>query len=112
ITVNPATGGNQAPVLTQPADMTVSEGVTADQTLNATDPDGDPLTFSKVLGPTFMTVGTVTSTTGNVHLAPGFADAGTYTATVRADDGKGGTDDKSFTITVLDVNRAPVADAG
>jgi len=112
ITVNPATGGNQAPVLTQPADMTVNEGDTADQTLNATDPDGDPLTFSKVLGPTFMTVGTVTSTTGNVHLAPGFADAGTYTATVRADDGKGGTDDKSFTITVLNVNRAPVADAG
>ena len=112
ITVNPAQGGNQAPVLTQPDNMTVNEGETADQTLNATDPDGDPLSFSKIGGPTFMTVGTVSSTTGNVHLAPGFADAGTYTGTVRADDGKGGTDDKSFTITVNNVNRTPVADAG
>jgi PKD repeat protein len=99
-------------VLAQPDNMTVDEGQTADQTLNATDPDADALSFTKVGGPTFMTVGTVTPTTGNVHLAPGFADAGTYTGTVRADDGKGGTDEKSFMITVNNVNRAPVADAG
>src|SRR5205823_6669186 len=65
------------------------------------------LTFSLVVGPAFMTV----SSTGNVHLAPGFADAGTYTGTVQVSDGTL-TDQKSFTITVVNVNQAPVADAG
>ncbi|HMI32153.1 MAG TPA: PKD domain-containing protein, partial [Candidatus Limnocylindrales bacterium] len=76
--------------------------------LTATDPDGNPLTFTKVTGPLFMTV----STSGLVTLAPGFSDAGTYTATVRVSDGNGGTDTKSFTITVNNVNRAPTANAG
>ena len=37
-----------APVLVPPSVMRVNPGETADQTLLATDPDGDPLTFSKV----------------------------------------------------------------
>src|SRR6185503_6139404 len=105
ITVNDVGGGNQPPVLAQPTDMTVNEGATADQTLSATDPDGDALTFSKAAGPAFMTV----SGAGVVHLAPGFADAGTYTGTAQVSDGSL-TDSKSFTITVNNVNRAPTAD--
>ncbi len=105
-----AAGGNP-PVLTQPANMTVDEGATVDQTLTASDPDGDALSFTKEGGPTFMTVGTSTPTTGTVHLAPDFVDAGTYGATVRASDGTL-NDQKSFTITVNNVNRAPTADAG
>jgi PKD repeat protein len=93
---------NNPPVLAQPANMTVNEGATSDQILTATDPDGNPITFSKVSGPTFMTV-----VGNNVHLAPGFSDAGTYTGTVRASDGSL-SDDKSFTITVINVNRPPV----
>jgi hypothetical protein len=69
-----------APILSQPADMTASEGARVDQTLTATDADGDPLTFSKVSGPSFVTVTTVSpgtgSATGNLHLAPGPNDAG------------------------------------
>ena len=106
-----STQQNHAPVLAQPNNMTVDEGATADQVLTATDQDGDALSFTKVGGPTFLTVGTVTSTTGNAHLAPAFADAGTYNATVRASDGSL-SDDKSFSITVNNVNRAPVANAG
>jgi len=71
--------------------------------------DGDALTFTKASGPLFMTVTTTNNTTGNVHLAPGFADAGTYTVSVQASDGKGGTDTKSFLITVNPVNRKPTA---
>ncbi len=97
---------NQPPVLAQPASMTVNEGATADQTLTGSDPCGDPLTFSKAGGPSFMTVTTTTATTGNVHLAPGFADAGTYTATVRVSDGAT-FDQKSFTILVNPTDRAP-----
>ena len=90
---------NRAPVLTQPANMTVAAGGTADQTLNGTDPDGCAVTFSKAAGPTFMTVTNINGTTGNVHLAPGFSDSGVYGATVRASDGTL-TDSKTFTITV------------
>src|SRR5207253_8499430 len=111
VTVNPFVANNNPPVLAQPSDMTVDENATADQTITATDADSDPLSFSKVAGPSFVTVTTTTpgtgTGTGHIHLAPGFSDAGTYAATVRADDGKGGTNDKSPTITVNNVNRPP-----
>jgi len=106
---------NFPPVLAQPANMTVAEGATADQTLNANDANGSPLFFTKVAGPLFMTVTTTTAgagtATGNVHLAPGFSDGGSYATTVRASDGSL-TNDKSSTITVLQVCRPPVARAG
>src|SRR5882672_5602631 len=104
------TATNRAPVLAQPANMTVAEGATADQALSATDPDGNPLTFSLVSGPTYATVSTTTPGTGtaagNIHLAPGFSDSGTASATVRASDGSL-FDTKSLTITVTNTNRAP-----
>ncbi|TMQ62707.1 MAG: PKD domain-containing protein, partial [Candidatus Eisenbacteria bacterium] len=43
--------GNRAPTLSQPANMTVAQGATADQAITGSDPDGDALTFSKVSGP-------------------------------------------------------------
>jgi len=101
---------NRAPTLAQPVDMTVDEGTTANQLLTAVDPDGNALPFSKVAGPSFLTVTTVmvgTGTgTGNIHLAPSFLDAGTYTATVRTSDGSSNSD-RTLTITVGNVNRAP-----
>jgi PKD repeat protein len=98
---------NEAPVLDQPADMTVNEGETATQQLTATDPNGDTLTFEKVDGPDFMTV----SASGLITLSPGFDDAGTYPARVRVSDGSL-TDEADFQITVIGVNQAPTADAG
>src|SRR5439155_1259418 len=102
---------NRAPVLAQPANMTVNEGQVANQTITATDPDGNPLTFSKVSGPAYVTVTTTTqgtgTATGNIALAPGFWDAGTATASVSATDGSL-SDGKSFTITVNQVNQNPV----
>src|SRR5205809_167610 len=102
---------NRPPVLAQPANMTVNDGQVANQTLTATDPDGNPLTFSKVSGPAYVTVTTTTqgtgTATGNIALAPGFSDAGTATASVSATDGSL-SDGKSFTITVNNVNQNPV----
>src|SRR6266852_5819259 len=103
ITVTPT---NRAPTLSQPSDMTVSEGATADQSITGSDPDGDALTFSLVSGPAYAGVTTASATTGNLHLAPGFTDAGTYGATVRVSDGSLG-DSKSLTVTVTNVDRAP-----
>lgn len=102
---------NQTPVLSQPANMTVNAGATANQTITGLDPCGAPLTFTKVSGPAFMTVTTTDATTGSIDLAPGLADAGTFLATVRASNGSL-SDDKSFMITVIGINRSPSADAG
>src|SRR6185503_16661150 len=96
ITVNNV---NRAPTLNQPANMTVAEGATADQAITGSDPDGDALTFSLVSGPTYATVTTTNATTGNIHLAPGFSDAGTAAATVTASDGTL-SNSKSLTVTV------------
>src|SRR6185436_4011556 len=102
---------NRAPVLAQPANMTVAEGATANQSITATDADGQALTFAKVSGATFATVTTTTpgtgTGTGNINLAPGFSDAGTSTLVVSASDGTA-SDSKTITVTVTDTNRAPV----
>ena len=82
--------------------MTVNENATADQTITGSDADGQALTFSKASGPSFMTVTTTNATTGNVHLAPSFSDAGTYAASASASDGTA-SDTKSFNITVNNV---------
>src|SRR5438093_3587039 len=50
ITVTP----NGSPVLYQPSRMSGRAGQTIDQTLAATDPDWNPLSFSKVSGPAYM----------------------------------------------------------
>jgi hypothetical protein len=104
------TNANGAPTLNQPADLTVAENATGDRALSGSDPDGDALTFSKVSGPTFATVTTLTATTGNVHvtLTGNFsaASGSPYPTTVRASDGAL-TNDKTFNIVVTNVNQAP-----
>jgi hypothetical protein len=100
---------NIAPVLAQPSDMTVNEGASASQQLTATDADipANTLSFSKVSGPTFVTV----DAAGLVSVNPGSGDAGSYPVSVRVSDGTA-NDTKSFNITVNNVNSAPTANAG
>jgi len=101
------------------ADMSVVEGMTADQTISATDPEGDPMTFSRIgSDPVFMTVTTTGQSggtaTGNIHLAPGLADAGTYSAFVSVQNTATlGSTGRSFKITVISSgNQCPTANAG
>ena len=106
------TGTCRAPVLGPVADMSVTEGMTADQTVTASDPDGGALTFSRAAGPIFMTVSTTDATHGLIHLAPGLADAGTYNAAVRVADPIL-TDTHSFLIFAhTSGNQCPTANAG
>jgi PKD repeat protein len=99
---------NVAPVLAQPADMTVAEGGSANQQLTATDADIplNTLTFTKVSGPTFVTI----SASGLVTVAPGSSYAGSYPVMARVSDGTA-NDTKTFNVTVTNVNNAPTADA-
>lgn len=111
--VNVPTNSN-SPFLSFISDMTVDEGMTADQTLTASDADGNALTFAKSSGPTFMTVTTTNPGagfgTGNVHLAPGSQDAGFYFAEVYVTDGLYAYY-RSFFITVNNVPAPPVPGA-
>jgi hypothetical protein len=103
-------GWTNPPVLVQPASMTVAENATSDQLLEATDPDGSAVSFSKAAGPPYMTIvpdGASPSSAWMIHLTPGFSDSGTAIGQVVASDGVG-KDFRSFKIRVLNTNRTPV----
>jgi len=92
---------NDAPVLAPIGPQAVDEGALLTFTVSASDPDGDPLTFSAApLPPGALLAGGVFSWT------PGFDAAGVYTVTVAASDGAL-TDTADVTITVRDVPLAP-----
>src|SRR2546426_3511789 len=81
----------------------------ADQTITATDPDGDAITFTSS-GPSFMTLApnpqVGNTRTANIHLAPPFGASGTFSASVTATAGAE-SDTKSFTITISGTNCPP-----
>ncbi len=110
-----ATNTAQPPTLNPIADMTLPAGTTQDQTISATDSDGNPLTFSKTAGPVFMTVSTTSpgtgTATGMIHLAPGLGEAGANSGTVRVSNGPLSSSE-SFSITVTSGNQCPVANPG
>ena len=102
---------NRPPTLAPLADMIVTEGAEAEQSLTAQDPDGSALSFTLLSGPPYAEVLTIDpgngDATGRARLHPGFEDAGNASATVRVSDGLA-WDEKSFAIVVLASNRAPV----
>ncbi|PWV55791.1 fibronectin type III domain-containing protein [Chitinophaga sp. S165] len=95
---------NFSPVITSIANISLNEG--ADQQLNLSAADqnaSDVLTWSAVSLPSFITL-TGNNRTASLTVDPGFADAGVYTVKVATVDGNGGTDNKTFTVTVADVD--------
>ncbi|MGH7680888.1 MAG: FG-GAP-like repeat-containing protein [Candidatus Eiseniibacteriota bacterium] len=106
-------GGTQngAPVLARPSNMSLSAGELASQSLSATDPDLQPLTFALITGPGFAHVNTSDpgrgTGTGTVHLAPHKGDVGAATVAVGATDGSL-SDQKSFEVTVTSADHPPV----
>ncbi len=94
---------NQSPSLVPPAGMAANSGENATQTLTASDPEGQPLIFSKASGPGFMFVTTTVtgsgSASGEVRIAPFVSDVGSTTADVSVTDGAA-SDHADFAITV------------
>ncbi|HYU32388.1 MAG TPA: putative Ig domain-containing protein [Thermoanaerobaculia bacterium] len=97
---------NQAPTLLRPADRTVREGETVRLRLVAADPEGDPLTFASDLlpGGAFLD-----PHTGQFEWTPGFFQHGVFEVPLSVSDGEL-TTTVTATLTVLNVNAAPVFD--
>ena len=103
-------GTNRAPVLASiPRPPEVAEGASLTVTMMATDPDGDPLSYSTENLPTFGILIDAGDGTGEIDLDPGFDDAGEYPiAIIVSDDGSPNQSDQQVvTVTVTNTNRAP-----
>lgn len=99
--------GNRAPVAAADTTTVDEDGaVVHDVLANDEDPDGDALTLVTVSSPDNGTAGI---SSGRVRYvpAPNFHGSDAFTYTV--DDGRGGTDTTTVSVTVVPVNDAPVA---
>ncbi|MFJ5767284.1 putative Ig domain-containing protein, partial [Lysinibacillus sp. NPDC093210] len=99
---------NTAPTMTGIGNKTVNEGSQLTFTASATDADGDILTYSLINAPTGATINAMT---GVFTWTPTEAQGpDSYTFTVRVSDGML-TDEESITVTVNEVNSAPMLQA-
>ena len=108
IIINPASGGNQPPVASD-ASVVTDEEVAVNITLQASDPDGDPLSYSIIAGPTN---GTLSGAAPALTYTPNALYSGPDSFDFQADDGNGGTDTATISITVNPAsagNQPPVA---
>ena len=98
---------NKPPVIIlDPISYTATEDIPFSGSIvtNASDPDGDPLTFSFVGGPSWLSV----AANGALSGTPDNSAVGTNSWLVQVSDGKGGTDTATLIINVINVNDPPV----
>ncbi|HYC28284.1 MAG TPA: PA14 domain-containing protein, partial [Chitinophagaceae bacterium] len=83
---------NTIPKVENVLDFTVSFFAPYVLELDATDPDGDVLTFSSDNLPPFAAISSNTNGTAQITFTPGFGDMGGYVFAMYVDDGNGGRD--------------------
>jgi hypothetical protein len=89
--------GNQPPIMDPIMDQPAAVGEPVSVQPLAMDPDGDPLTYSKVKGPADATVD---PGTGNFDWTPSSGSEGAHIITIRCEDPGKAADQQSFVITV------------
>jgi len=112
---------NQPPVITEFDNLTVERDQVSAWTVEAADPDGNPVILAATSAlpgyplPDFVTFTDHRDGTGLFRFAPGVGDRGDHTLVLTAnDDGDGGGEDDlrytsfSFVVTVLSENEPPV----
>lgn len=99
---------NSPPVIDSPSWITMMEGEVRSVTISASDPDpGESVALEVGSLPGFATFQSLGGGVGEILLAPNFASAGFYQATVQALNASGQAT-RTLTILVQNVNRAPV----
>jgi hypothetical protein len=98
------TKGNEPPSITSVPVTTTNEDDNYSYTITATDNDGDPLTYSAPVKPSWLSF---SSSTHILSGKPTNSEVGIHNVTLRVTDGKDPVD-QSFQLTVVNVNDLPV----
>jgi len=98
---------NQTPCFTSIPKIEAVIGCPYAYDADATDPDGDSLTYSLVLGPAGMSVN---PSTGLMAWSPGNNDLGSHDVVLRISDGRGGVAEQHYLLSVISTpaNRPPM----
>jgi Putative Ig domain/FG-GAP repeat len=99
---------NRAPDLDSIGAKSTSENAELSFTINATDPDGDAMIYSASGLPEGAAFDPDTKT---FSWTPSYAQSGTHDVTIKVEDPGQLFDEETVTITVTNVNRAPVLDS-
>ncbi|WP_126970149.1 fibronectin type III domain-containing protein [Gynurincola endophyticus] len=102
-----ATTPNTKPVISKIEDATVKYGNSHNIKVEATDPDGDVLTFSAINLPYFVTIEPVSNGVANLVVNAEIWDIGYYESYVIVSDALGAKDTTYFTLVIND-NNVPV----
>ena len=95
---------NNPPTITSSPPLLASIGVPYLYQVTHTDPDPDTPTFSLTTAPMGMSIGTQS---GLVTWTPAPGTIGSHPVTLSIDDGRGGTDTQSFSISVIQDTESP-----
>jgi len=105
--IGPGIQPNVPPVLDRVGDKIINEAEMLIITLSASDPNGDPLTYSCNRTDLFTDFNPAT---GAGSWTTDYEDSGIYWVEFGVSDGNGGIDNEAIRIEVLNVNRPPVLD--
>ncbi len=98
---------NTLPVIKDLSDFTMKFSTSFSLPVNATDVDGDILTFTVKNMPSFATIQNISNGNINLVFKPRISNQGAYTMSVIVNDGNLGKDTTTFTM-VVDDNAVPV----
>lgn len=97
-------GANNPPTIVSTPITTATEDTPYSYDVDATDPDGDTLTYSLAVAPAGMNIDPAT---GEITWTPTNAQVGDNLVTVVVEDSAAASDSQSFTVAVANVNDAP-----
>ncbi len=102
-------GVNDPPVITTTDDTSANVDESYSVDYEAADSEDDVLTWYLDTNASWLNID---EATGELSGTPLGTDVGSYWVNVSVDDGNGGLDHSTFTLTVIGINEPPVADAG
>ncbi len=96
---------NRAPVIDPIGNQSATEDLEFNLTINASDPDGDPLTFSDN-----TTLFDINPSTGFINFTPNVSQIGLYSIKINVSDGDNGTASATFWLNITEINDPPYFD--
>jgi uncharacterized protein (TIGR03437 family) len=103
---------NRPPTILAPPKIEVVEGKPSEFNISVADPDSNQTVRVSVEGASFASTTrgiSLTATTYLLKLSPGYSDSGEYKLVLTATDSAGATASQEVALSVLNINRQPVA---